>query len=123
MLFLLHLFQLIAPFNSNFSCCNSFVISSIDKVTTETKRFVSVITNVATWFGAAVDITKFSGQVRMRLVLQLINGIVRVLQKLLKYLNGTIISTFFVPSSSAEPVIFCLNLNKTLLPGKLAGVP
>ena len=32
----------------------------------------------------------------MRFISQLINGISRFLQKLLKYFNGTAISTFFV---------------------------
>ena len=42
----------------------------------------------------------------MRLTLQLINGISRVLQKLLKYFNGTIVSTPFVlPSAGVYPVI------------------
>ena len=48
----------------------------------------------------------------MRLTSQIINGISRVLQKLLKYFNGTIISTPFVlPSAGALPVIFILDLN------------
>ena len=48
----------------------------------------------------------------MRLISQLINGISRVLQKLLKYFNGTIISTSFVlPSVGVFPVIFILDLN------------
>ena len=36
------------------------------------------------------QITPFSDQVRMRLILQLIKGVSRVIQNLLKYLNGTI---------------------------------
>ena len=48
----------------------------------------------------------------MRLTSQLINGISRVHQKLLKYFNGTIISTFFVfLSARVFPVIFTLDLN------------
>ena len=48
----------------------------------------------------------------MRLTSQLINGISRVLQKLLKYFNGTIILTSFVlPSVGVFPVIFILDLN------------
>ena len=48
----------------------------------------------------------------MRLTLQLINGISRVLQKLLKYFNGTIISTSFsLPPAGFFPVIFILDLN------------
>ena len=48
----------------------------------------------------------------MRLISQLINSISRVLQKLLKYFNGTAISTSFVlPSAGVVPVIFILDLN------------
>ena len=42
--------------------------------------------------------TQFAGQVKIRLTSQLIKGISRVLQKILKYFNGTIISTFYVPN-------------------------
>ena len=42
----------------------------------------------------------------MRLIPQLITGISRVFQKLLKYFNGTIISTFFVPPAVVTSVIF-----------------
>ena len=51
----------------------------------------------------------------MRLISQLNNGISRVLQKLLKYFNGTIISTPLVPSAHISLAVFCLNLNETLL--------
>ena len=68
----------------------------------------------------ALDITQFADQVRMRLISQLSNGISRALQNLLKYFNGTSIWTASVPSSPAEPAIFCSYLNETLLPGKLA---
>ena len=48
----------------------------------------------------------------MRLISQLINDISRVLQKLLKYFNGTAISTSFVlPAAGVFPVILILNLN------------
>ena len=43
------------------------------------------------------------------------NWKISVLQKLLRYFNGTIISTFFVPPFLVFPVIFCLNLNELLL--------
>ena len=59
----------------------------------------------------------------MRLISRLIKGISRVLQKFLKYFSGTIILTAYVPSSPVEPVIFCLNLNEALLPGKLVRAP
>ena len=51
---------------------------------------------------------------RVRLISKLINGISRVLQKVLKYFNGTLILTFFVPSFSVLPAIFTLNLNEAL---------
>ena len=48
----------------------------------------------------------------MRLNSQLINGISRVLQKLLKYFNSTINSTSFVlPLAGVFPVVFILDLN------------
>ena len=48
----------------------------------------------------------------MRLISKLINEISRVLQKFLKYFNGTVISTSFVLSSvKVFPVIFILDLN------------
>ena len=60
----------------------------------------------------------------MRLISQLVKDISRVLQKLLKYFNGTAILTFFILSSSGDfPVIFCLNLNKSQLPEKSAIFP
>ena len=52
------------------------------------------------------------GQDKIRLISQLIKGISRVLQKLLKYFNGTAILTSFVlPSSGVFPVIFNLDLS------------
>ena len=56
-----------------------------------------------------------SGQVKTRLISQLIKEISRVLQKFLNYFNSTIISTFFVLPATVIPVIFCLNLNESLL--------
>ena len=47
----------------------------------------------------------------MRLILQLIRNISRVLPKLLKYFIGTIILTSFVQPAAILPVIFCVNLN------------
>ena len=46
------------------------------------------------------------------LTYKLINSISRVLQKLIKYFNGTVNSTCFVlPSAGVFPVIFILDLN------------
>ena len=56
-------------------------------------------------------ITQVDDNVKMRLTLQLIKGISRVLQKLLKYFNETIISTSFsLPAAGVFHVIFILNL-------------
>ena len=74
-------------------------------------------------FAAALDVTQFAEQVRMKLISQLINGISGVLQKLLKYFNFTIISSSFIKSAPVSPVIFCLNLNEALAPGKLLIIP
>ena len=49
---------------------------------------------------------------KMRLTSQLIKGISRVLQKLCKYFNGTIISpSFSLPAAGVFLVIFILDLN------------
>ena len=57
-------------------------------------------------------ITQVDNYVKMTLTSQLMNGISRVLQKLLKYFNGTLVSTSFVlPSAGVFPVTFNLNLN------------
>ena len=48
----------------------------------------------------------------MILISQLIKCISRVLQKLLKYINGTAVLTSFVlPAAGVFPVILILNLN------------
>ena len=67
-------------------------------------------------FTATVDITQFTDQIRMTLISELINGISKVLQKLLNVLSGTIISTSFVPSVSVSSVFSCLNWNEACLP-------
>ena len=50
-------------------------------------------------------------QVNMKLISQLISSISRVLQKLLKYFNGTAVSTFPTLASLILFVNFGLNLN------------
>ena len=47
----------------------------------------------------------------------------RVLQNRLKYFNGTIVLIIFLLLAPVLLVIFCLNLNKALLPGKLSVTP
>ena len=60
--------------------------------------------------------TQFADHVKISPTSQLIKGISRVLQKLLKYFDGTIISTLFIlPSSSVWPVIFVLKLNESVV--------
>ena len=52
---------------------------------------------------------------KIRLTSQLIKIISRVLQKLIKYFNGAIISTLFIcQSSSVWAVIFVLKLNESV---------
>ena len=59
-------------------------------------------------------ITQVDDYFKMRLISQLINNISRVLLKLLKYFNGTIISTSFVlPSAGVLPVMLILDLNNS----------
>ena len=70
--------------------------------------YLSIIANVVTL--AASQATQFADQVISRLISQVIRGISRVLRKLLKYFNGTAISTFISP---ALPVLF-LNLDLNL---------
>ena len=62
-----------------------------------TKSFVFVISNFVA--PVAEEITQSSDQVTIILISQLINGISRVLQKLLKYFNGTAISTPLLPGA------------------------
>ena len=89
-------------------------MSWVDKVTT--RSFVSVIVNVGTRLLIGASVRKqFANQVRIRLILQLINGISRVLQKLHKDFNGTIILTSFMSLFLVLPAIFDLNLNEALL--------
>ena len=87
---------------------------------------MSVIVNSGNLL-AAVPATKihFSIYFNWRLISQLTNGISIVLQKLLRYFNGTISSTSFVPQfpiCPVCPVCCCLNLKEILLL-LLAGKP
>ena len=57
---------------------------------------------------------QFDDHVKMRLTSQLPSGISRVLQKLLKYFNSAVTSTFFVlPSSEIFPIISTSDLNNS----------
>ena len=84
-------------------------------MTTGAYSFASVIANVVAWFTVVLDNkTQFAVQIKIRLISQLIDGISKVLKKLLKYFNDNFILTSFVPKSSVWPVVSCLNLNETL---------
>ena len=75
--------------NPDFSCCSSFVLSLVGKVTTGIQSFVSTIEKVVIVF--ALQITQSADQERVTVNLKLISGPSRVLQKLLsRYLNGTV---------------------------------
>ena len=71
-------------------------------------------------------IIQLSDQSKISSISQLIKGISRFLQKLLRYFNGTIISTFFMsPSSLVVPIIFYLKLSESvsLAPLKIIILP
>ena len=73
-------------------------------------HFLSVISNVSA--PAELIMIQFDDHVRMRLISKLIKEIWRFVQKLLKYFDGTAISTPSVlPSPGIFPVIFTLVLN------------
>ena len=95
--------------NPGFNSYNELLLSLLDKVTTGTQIFVPVIAKVVILFPS--EIAQFVDQVRVRLILQLIKGISRVIQKLLKYFNGTAISTFTISSLLVLFKNFDLNLN------------
>ena len=109
----LYLFHLIVLLNPVLNYSKSFLSFSVDKVTTGTYNFVSVIWNIApvgeTSFHLFVItllsmlvITHSLGQGKIKDTSQLINGISKVLQKLLRYFNGTAISTSFLPDFFAS---------------------
>ena len=106
---MVHIFLLRPDFNY----CNGFALSWVDKVTTGKKSFVSVIANAVAL--VSLGNTYLSDQIKIRLILQLIKDNSRVFQKLLKYFNGTTISTSVLPLAAVLPFIFGLILNQALL--------
>ena len=104
-----YLFQLIVCLSSNFNCCSNVVLSWVDKLTTRTKSFVSIIAKFVALLPS--EFTQFSDQVRIILMSQLINCISRVLQKLQKYFNGAAIFAFIIPAVLVFSRNFHLNLN------------
>ena len=79
---------------------------SFDKVTTGTYDFVSVIWNSNPVGGLLAAVTsaktQFFAQVKISSFSQLINGIFKVFQKLLKCFNGITTSASFLPTLSAS---------------------
>ena len=88
--------------NTELRCCNNFALSLVDKVTAGEKRFISVLPNAVASFAALDDKTQFP----VRLILRLISDIARVPQKILKYFNGIVLSTFFVLLLPAWLVVY-----------------
>ena len=76
--------------------------------------FVSVIVNVGSWLAIGASVIEHTADhVRMKLISQLINGISKVLLKLLKYFNGTLFLTLFAPLSPIFPAIFCAKFKRS----------
>ena len=75
---------------------------SFDEVTTGTYNFVSVIWNsnpVGGLFATVISAkTQFFDQVKINSTSQLISGIFKLLQKLLKYFSGITTSVSFLPT-------------------------
>ena len=100
---------------------------SLDKVTTGTYNFVSVILNFASGGAAIVGSspyasfvvisakTQFLDQVKINSTLQLISGIFKLLQKLLKCFSGITTFAFVNESSCVFPTIFFLYLKDSEL--------
>ena len=74
------------------------------------------MTSFGSWSSTApATMIHFSDQVKKIFISQIVDGISGVLQKLLKYFNGTIIWISLVPSFPVWPAITtCLYLNEEL---------
>ena len=74
--------------------------------------FISATAGLVSGSGSLVAllvITQFSYKFKIRFISQLINGIPSVLQKLLKYFNGTAISTSFSVSLPSNPPVILVS--------------
>ena len=67
-----YLFQLIVVLKPDFSCCNSFALSWVDRVTTRIYSFESPIASVSVPDDLVTK--QLTDQVKMRLMSQLIKG-------------------------------------------------
>ena len=111
-LFVLDSFQLTDLSNPLLRCFDSFWLSLVDKVTTGTYNFVSLIVKIMllssllplALSAPATDKTQCFVHLSSNSTLELINRISSDLQKLLKYFNSTAIITFFRISIAAFDV-------------------
>ena len=87
----LYLFHFIVLLNSDFNCSKSFISFSFDQLTTGTYTFASVILDSnpvgATIVGLLPQLTLFLDQVKINSTSQLMIGIFKLFQKLLKYFS------------------------------------
>ena len=123
----MYLFHFIVLLNPDFHCSNNLLSFPADKVTTGTYNLQSVISNFASvgdsiaaigglgcglgaFLKALPTSTHSLYQDKTNVILQLINGICKVLQKLPKYFNGMamITSSFSSSATSKLPVISVL---------------
>ena len=123
----LYLFHFIVFLNPDFNFSKIFMSFSFDKVTTETYNFVSVILNfvldgatIAESEAVSTVIlaeTQFLDQDKINSTSQLISGILKLFQKLLKYFKG--ITTFIFVNESlfsgVFPTVFVLYLKDSEL--------
>ena len=108
----MYLFHSIVILNPDFNCSNSLLSISADKVTTGTYNLQSVISN----FTSVGELIAAAGgplkalptsthslyQDKINVILKLINGISKLLQKLPKYFEGIAIVTSSFSSSAAS---------------------
>ena len=104
---------MIVLLNPVLNCFKSVLSFSVDKVTTGTYNFTSVILNVA-FVGevslfvfvitllSKLEITQFQTKLKSKTLHNQSTVYFKVLQKLLKYFNGTAISTSFLPDLFAS---------------------
>ena len=90
-IFVCYSFQYTGLLNPSSNSFTNFTLSLLDKVRIGTYNFVTVALNVVS---AIADITQSLLQFNSRWILQLISGISKDLQKLLKYFSGIAIFTF-----------------------------
>ena len=64
--FVLTLFQLIVFLKPDFTSCNSFTLSLVDKITKEAQSFVPLVTRFVGL--VAEEITQFADQIRIKLI-------------------------------------------------------